>query len=119
MRQRHGRHVDPAQDRTTPGHLLGLVLTLAVLPPAAALLLARLRTGLELQSGSAVSCSGADLWGPVLLVGVPVVLVPLAVVAALLSISRRAVGWVWVLLALVTSGLAQLAVQTWLPGCLP
>lgn len=104
---------------TGPGHLLGVALTLALLPLASALLLAQVRTAVDLARGTGPVCDGVQVWGQVLVVWVPALAIGVALLAALLSMSRRAIGWLCLLLALAVSVLTRGAVERWLPGCLP
>lgn len=94
-------------------------LTLLLLAPAAALLLARLRALTDLESvGAGAGCTGADTLGPVLHAGLPAVALVIVVPIALLSLSDRARGWIWLALALVGTVLLDMALQAIIPACL-
>lgn len=116
---REARHADPDRLPPTPGRLLGVVLTLALLPVVAAVVLARVRSGLQLDDAiPRPGCSGVQVLGPLVLVGVPATVTVVAVLAALGSLHRRAAGWVWLSLALIVTALAGAAATRWLPHCL-
>ena len=99
-----------------PGETLQLVLTLLLVAPAAAVLTSRLRGLLELDRLGA-ACTGTDLLGPLLLQGLPVVVLLIAIPAALLSLAHRATGWTWLLLVLGVTALLEVGLRVWLPQC--
>lgn len=108
----------PDGDPVLP-HLVGMALTLLLLAPAAAVLVSRSRSLVDLERrGTGPECQGVDVLGPVLSSGLPVVLLLVALPAALLSLSGRARGWLWLLLALLGSLVLEVALRAWLPTCL-
>lgn len=115
------RNPDGTEDvtgRPRVGHVIGTGLTLLLLAPAAAVLVSRVRWIIQLeQSGAAPGCTGAAVLVPVLQAGIPVVLLLLAVPAALLSLSGRARGWIWLGLALAAVVLLEVGLHLWAPGC--
>lgn len=117
-RNRHLRD----EHRPSPGPVrrgLAVLLTLLLLAPGAALLLARVRELVGLaSSGLPENCSGVDAIAPVLHAGLPVVALVMIVPAALLSVTHRARGWIWLVLALVGTVLLDAVLLTTLPACL-
>ncbi len=111
-----------AEPHPSPGPVrrgLPVLLTLLLLAPAAALLLARVRGLLDLAaSGLPESCSGPDAVAPVLYAGLPSVALVMIVPLALLSVGHRAHGWIWLALALVGTVLLDAALRAVLPACL-
>lgn len=98
---------------------LGVVLTLALLAPSAALLAARGHGLLEIGThGVARECGGLDIWGPVLHAGLPTVALLIALPVALLSLADRAGGWIWLAVVLAGAVLLDLVLRSALPGCL-
>lgn len=109
----------PADDGGTLGYAIGVILTLVLLAPAAALLVARIRALAAIEdSGSGAGCTGFDTLGPVLQAGLPAIALILALPVALLSLGRRARGWMWLLGALAITLAVEVALQSWLPACL-
>ena len=109
----------PAGAGSTIGHLIGALLTLALLAPAAAILVSRVRALATIEdTGSGAGCTGVDTLGPVLQAGLPAVAFLLALPVALLSLGRRARGWIWLLGALVITLAVEVALRFWLPNCL-
>lgn len=109
----------PRPGVTMVGRGVETLLTLALLVPGAALLVARVRSLTDLQSsGAGGGCTGIDTLGPVLHAGLPAVALVMIVPAALLSLAGRARGWLWLGLALAGTVLLDLALTAWLPACL-
>lgn len=101
------------------GRGVGIVLTLCLLAPAAALLTARARALVDLESdGAGRGCGGLDIWGPVLHAGLPSVALVIVIPVALSSLAGRAHGWIWLALAGVGTLLLDLVLRSSLPGCL-
>lgn len=100
-------------------HAVGALLTLLLLLPATALLTARGRALVQMDTaGAPAGCSGVDTLGPVLQAGLPVVALLLAVPAALLALNGRGRGWIALVLVLVATVALEVALRTWLPACL-
>lgn len=107
----------PGDGGFAPG--AGALLTLLLLAPAAALLTARIRALVTLESaGSPAGCSGLDTLGPVLQAGLPVVLLLIALPVALLSLGHRGRGWLWLGGALLATAVIEVGLRTWAPACL-
>lgn len=112
------RHAAPKGPPAT-ARRLSTLLTLALLPFASFVLVARVRAVLAPGGGLTDSCAGADVLGVALLVGLPAVVLVVAILAALASISRREDGWLWLALAVVTALVTQVAAAVLLPDCVP
>jgi len=115
-RNRAGAHRRPRSTGEHHWHPGGGLLTLLLVAPAAAVLTSRLRGLLELDRLGA-ACTGTDLLGPLLLQGLPVVVLIIAIPAALLSLAHRATGWTWLLLVLGVTALLEVGLRVWLPQC--
>lgn len=119
MTRNRDRHSSRREGGDGPARGVGILLTLALLAPATAVLVARARGLADLESsGPARGCSGLDIWGPILQAGLPTVALLLLVPGALLSLAGRARGWIWLALALAGTVLLDLVVRSSLPGCL-
>lgn len=105
----------PTESGGSVRRTVGTILTLLLLAPAAALLASRLRGIIDLEQ---FGCGGAGMLGPVLHLGLPAVLLIVAIPAALASLADRARGWAWLLVALLGTAVIDLALRQWLPGCL-
>src|SRR5699024_3923895 len=111
---------DPsAGEGSTTGRVVGALLTLALLAPAAAILVSRVRALATIEdTGSGAGCTGVDTLGPILQAGLPTIAFLLALPVALLSLGHRARGWIWLLGALVITLAVEVALRSWLPNCL-
>lgn len=117
--RRRPRHADPSRPPSTAGHWLALAFTVILLPVAAALLTSRVRLAVGFDgAGQSSDCAGAQLLGPFVLIGVPLVVLAFAIVVALVSLGRRARGWIWLLAALAIAVGAHAVATRWLPACL-
>lgn len=105
----------PQEGDGSVGRTVGVILTLFLLAPAAALLASRLRGIIDLEQ---FGCGGAGVLGPVVHLALPAVVLIVAIPAALASLTDRARGWAWLLVALLGTAVIDLALRQWLPGCL-
>lgn len=108
----------PPADHGPWASRIGVLLTLVLLAPAAALLSARVRELVRIEQSGLPGCTGTQALGPVLQAGAPVVLLLLVIPGALLSLGHRARGWIALLLALAATLALEVALRLWWPGCL-
>ena len=108
----------PAGDGNPVARGIGALLTLVLLAPAAAVLAAGVRDLVDIERSGLPACTGADVFGPVLQAGLPVVLLLLVIPGALLSLGHRARGWVWLALALAATVVVEVGLRLLLPDCL-
>lgn len=108
----------PEGDGNPVVRFIGILLTLILLAPAAAVLAAGARDLVGIERSGLPSCTGAEAFGPVLQAGLPVVFLLLVIPGALLSLGHRARGWIWLVLALAATVVVEVGLRTWLPACL-